>query len=71
MSKLWKKWLKITKKIVNFQVGLVLIISFLFFIVPASVIVNNLKIKKGKTSKRSYWIKKQSIKSNLVNASKQ
>ena len=72
MNKVWKKWLKITKRIVDFQIGLVLTVSFLFFIIPASLIINNLKFHKvNPGEKKSYWLKKQSIKNNLMNAYKQ
>lgn len=70
MKNAWKKWIKITKKIMHIWANIFLFIIFFVLVVPFSYLIkffskdsllgHNALAKKG-----SYWVKKEKVKYDI------
>lgn len=76
MKKVWKKWLKITKKVVNVQANILLSLFYAVFIIPFSIFLkmffkNALLGHRYAKRKNTYWVKKKNVKHDLKFAQEQ
>lgn len=75
MKNLWQRWKVITKKIVNVQASIILIIIFILFFIPLGVFLNLFfkNITSGNKSIKinSFWIKRNKVVHDLKWAKEQ